>query len=95
MITEDIVRKQALEKKLLSVNKKALSVEEKRQISRWRAQELKDRIEDYLEAREKIPAGLERVQQVEGRKKRILSLLGATEEDWQNWHWQLANRITR
>ncbi|HHX51388.1 MAG TPA: glutamate 2,3-aminomutase [Clostridia bacterium] len=95
MITEDIIRRQALEKKLLSVSKGTLNVEEKRQISRWRAQELKEKIEDYLEAREKIPAGLERAQQVEVRKKRILSLLGGTEEDWQDWHWQLSNRITR
>ena len=66
----------------------------KRQISLERAQELKTRIDDYLEAKKTIPKGLEQTDIIESRKKRILKIFGANEENWNDWHWQLKNRIT-
>ncbi len=67
----------------------------KRQISLERAAELKTRIDDYLEARKHIPKGLENETEIEKRKARIMKILDATEENWNDWHWQLRNRITK
>ncbi len=67
--------------------------EEKREIARWRAQKLKARIEDYLEARDKIPTGFTQAEKIAKRKKNILDLLGGTERDWEDWKWQIKNRI--
>ncbi|SHH13585.1 glutamate 2,3-aminomutase [Tepidibacter thalassicus] len=66
----------------------------KKQISLQRAKELKSRIEDYIEARKHIPKGLEKKSELEERKKKILSILGGTEEDWKDYKWQLKNRVT-
>lgn len=74
--------------------KPQLSPEEKRQISLRRAEELKDRIQDYLEARKNIISGLEIESQLQERKQRILDILGGTQEDWNNWKWQMQKRIT-
>jgi len=74
--------------------KPELSKEEKRQIALKRASELKSRISDYLEAKKSIPCGLELTEAFQENKARILQLLGGKEEDWVNWKWQMANRIT-
>ncbi|CAH2212668.1 glutamate 2,3-aminomutase [Tepidibacter aestuarii] len=65
----------------------------KREISLKRAEELKGRIGDYLEAKKTIPKGLENQEELLERKNKILSALGGTEEDWNNYKWQLSNRI--
>ena len=64
-----------------------------REISLQRAQELKSRIEDYLEVRKTIPKGLEMQEELQQRKQTILNVLGGTEEDWRDYKWQLKNRI--
>ena len=61
----------------------------KREISLKRAEELKSRIEDYLEAKKTISKGLENQEALIERKNKILSVLGGTEEDWNNYKWQL------
>ncbi|AKL94261.1 L-lysine 2,3-aminomutase KamA [Clostridium aceticum] len=66
----------------------------KRQVSLQRAAELKSRIDDYLEERKNIPRGLEMAAVLEARKKKILQILGGTEEDWKDYRWQLKNRIS-
>ncbi len=66
----------------------------KRQISLKRAEELKTTIQDYLDVKDKIPKGLELDDQIKESKKRILSVLGGTEEDWNDYKWQLTNRIS-
>ncbi|WP_227763139.1 glutamate 2,3-aminomutase [Zhaonella formicivorans] len=86
--------KTVAEKKNLHFVKPELSQEEKRQIALRRAAELKSRISDYLQVKDKIVCGLEIERELEDRKKRILSILGGTEEDWGNWKWQMQNRIT-
>ncbi|KAB3535900.1 glutamate 2,3-aminomutase [Alkaliphilus pronyensis] len=67
-----------------------------REISIERAAQLKSRIQDYLDIKDKIPKGLSQQQQIkiDEQKRKILSLLNATEEDWKDWKWQLKNRIS-
>lgn len=67
---------------------------ESTRISLERASELKSRIEDYIEIRKQIPNGLELEEEIDKRKKHILSVLGGTEENWNDYKWQLSNRIT-
>lgn len=68
-------------------------LEIKRKNAELRAQELKARIQDYLEVRDTIPSGLCMTDAFAENKKGILKILGGTEEDWNNWKWQIANRI--
>lgn len=65
-----------------------------REISLNRAKELKERIIPYLNAREKIPVGIKEKDQIYARQVKIKEILGASDEDWNNWHWQIQNRIT-
>ncbi|WP_279230357.1 glutamate 2,3-aminomutase [Thermohalobacter berrensis] len=69
-------------------------ISERRRVSLERAKELKSRIEDYLEERKKIPRGLYMQDEFEKAKKKILDVLGGTEEDWNDYKWQLSNRIS-
>ncbi len=64
-----------------------------RELSLERAKILKGRIKDYLEARKNIKKGLEHTIEITERKHRILKELKATEDNWNDWHWQLKNRI--
>lgn len=69
--------------------------ENKRKISLERAEELKNRISDYLIAKEKIPKGISNIQEkkITAKKEKILSILNSTEDDWNDWKWQIKNRI--
>ena len=58
-----------------------------------RAGELKDSIRGYLKARENIETGFNLQEQHQKNKERIKNHFGATEEEWQDWHWQIQNRI--
>jgi lysine 2,3-aminomutase len=66
----------------------------KREISISRANELKKTIEDYLAVKDSIPKGLEQKDIISKRKENIMKVLGATEEQWNDFHWQLHNRIS-
>ncbi|HHX76857.1 MAG TPA: glutamate 2,3-aminomutase [Firmicutes bacterium] len=68
--------------------------EEKRQIALKRAAELKERIKEYLEVQDSIPTGFKLEAENKRRKQLIMDYFKATEEDWQDWHWQIRNRIT-
>jgi lysine 2,3-aminomutase len=65
-----------------------------RQISLDRADVLKTRIDPYLEANAKIPCGLKMTEQIKARQRNIKEILGANDEQWKDWHWQIRNRIT-
>lgn len=67
----------------------------KREIALRRAEELKNRIKNYNIAKDNIPRGMSpfRQEKILENKKKILSLLNATKEDWNNWKWQMKNRI--
>lgn len=67
---------------------------ENNRISLERASELKSRIEDYIKIKDKIPTGLKNKSEIESRKRKILDTLNANEEDWNDYKWQLSNRIT-
>ncbi len=64
------------------------------QISLNRAKELKGRIGEYLDARENIPTGFQLQEEFAARKIKIMEHFGATEANWQDWHWQIKNRIS-
>lgn len=68
----------------------------KRQTALERADELKNKVRDYIDVKDTIPRGMahsERVKAAE-KKKRILEILGGTEEDWQDYKWQLKHRVS-
>ena len=68
----------------------------RRQIALDRAKELKSRIQDYLDAKKNISKGMSLDQEKKSKKKKqkLLSILNATEDDWNNYKWQLSNRIS-
>ncbi|MFH0993322.1 MAG: glutamate 2,3-aminomutase [bacterium] len=68
--------------------------QDKRKTALLRAEVLKSRIEDYLKIRPQIPKGLERQARNDARKAEILAILGAEPAAWNDWRWQLKNRIT-
>ncbi|MDO9533818.1 MAG: glutamate 2,3-aminomutase [Bacillota bacterium] len=67
--------------------------DEGRKISLERAKELKDSISDYLEYRDTVATGFKEWEKIKARQENIKRILGASQEDWQNWKWQLRNRI--
>jgi lysine 2,3-aminomutase len=71
----------------------AMERSKKRKISLERAEELKEFVRDYIEARKEIPKGMELQEQFDETKKRILKMFNATEEDWNDWNWQNKHRI--
>jgi lysine 2,3-aminomutase len=60
-----------------------------------KAETLNAYAKEFLEARERIPTGFKLAEVIEGNKKRILEVLGATEENWRDWKWQLRHRISK
>ncbi len=68
-------------------------LERKRDISLKRAEELKGKNSDYLRIRNKISRGLYLEDSFKRIKGKILELFNATEEDWNDYKWQLKNRI--
>lgn len=68
----------------------------KKNISLKRADELKNRISDYLSIKDTIPRGMSPIQEekIEAKRSKILHVLNATMEDWNDWKWQLKNRIS-
>lgn len=66
----------------------------KKAISLKRAAELKKHTQDYLNRKSDILTGIEAQKEIQESKIRILQVLGATEEEWKDWHWQLRNRIS-
>ncbi len=65
-----------------------------REISLERAAVLKSRIEPYLKARENIITGIDQVEKIKKRQQEIMEFFGATQEKWDDWHWQIRNRIS-
>lgn len=59
-----------------------------------RAVELKQMILPYINDSEKVPTGFFLADTYKSRRTNILSYFDATMEDWENWHWQMAHRIT-
>ena len=55
---------------------------------------LKDNIEEYQKIKPYILTGHDRKEKIEVLKNEILSKLNATEKDWNNYKWQMKNRIS-
>ena len=66
---------------------------DKRAIAPKRAEELKGRIAPISPAREKVESGLELSAQFEQRQQELKEVFGATDEEWNDWHWQIANQF--
>ncbi|MGI6307152.1 MAG: glutamate 2,3-aminomutase [Dethiobacteria bacterium] len=64
-----------------------------RELAWQRSKELKERIMPYLKARKKILSGLNLEKEYAARKEKILNILDGTEKNWNDWHWQIRNRI--
>lgn len=59
-----------------------------------RADELKNSIADYLQIEGQIETGFKMVNRTKKNKEIILKFFGASEEDWDNWTWQMKHRIS-
>ncbi|MBO8158325.1 glutamate 2,3-aminomutase [Thermosyntropha sp.] len=79
--------------KIVNLNK--LEEDAKREIALKRAEELKQRINDYLEKEPYIETGFRVKERVEANKRKILEYFDATEDDWNNWVWQMKHRISK
>jgi len=71
-----------------------LSEEEKRRIAVERTKELKAKIQDFLDVKDKIHTGFNQKEKYAERKQKIMDFLEATEEDWNDWKWQIRNRFS-
>ena len=70
-------------------------MDNKREISLKRAEELGNCIKDYLDFKEKfLETKEERASMTSWHKNELMSYFNATEDDWNDWHWQLKNRIS-
>ncbi len=67
--------------------------EENRRIAQERAEKNTEMIADYLAVKDKIPTGFNQYEQILENKKRILKVLGGTEENWNDWHWHISHGI--
>ncbi len=72
---------------------RGLPKEDKRTIALKRAEELKDHISDYLENQKNIPNGFEIQEAYSLAKSKLMEYFQASEQQWNNWRWQMANRV--
>lgn len=68
--------------------------QDKRAISLKRAEELKNRIKDYTNKKSCIKTGFSNPETIEENKRRIMKVFNASDMEWDNWKWQMTNRIT-
>ena len=59
-----------------------------------RFEKLRNEIIDYENIKDSILTGIEDYEKIEYQKKKILKYLNATEEDYNDYHWQMKNRFT-
>lgn len=77
-----------VEKSLLHVT------DDQRQAALERCESYTAAIADYLDARARIPSGLNLGEQYALARRRVLDVLGGTEDDWQQWQWHVRHTIT-
>jgi lysine 2,3-aminomutase len=68
--------------------------DQKQRASMEKAETLNAYAQEFSDIRDQIPTGFKLAEVIEDNKQRILKVLGATEADWQDWRWQLRNRIS-
>ncbi len=59
-----------------------------------RAKELRNSITDYLQIEGQIETGFRQLDRSLRNKELILEYFAANEDDWNNWAWQMKNRIS-
>lgn len=59
-----------------------------------RMHRLHEDIADYTAIKDSIRTGLDDAERIRERRERIMAIVGANEKQWQDYRWQLANRIT-
>lgn len=71
-------------------------MDEKRKISLERAEELRDSIGNFLEFKQKFMEEMEQKRNIQRKdhKQAILDYFHADENDWNDWKWQIRNRIS-
>lgn len=71
-------------------------MDRKREISLQRAEALHQTIEEYLAFKDTFsgPAHPDIIERNRERKQQMISYFGATNEDWNDWVWQLRHRIS-
>ncbi|HOO28859.1 MAG TPA: KamA family radical SAM protein, partial [Lachnospiraceae bacterium] len=71
-------------------------MDEKRRISLVRAEELYGEVEDFLQFKEMFLRETEERRDIISKKHKeeLLSYFEAEENEWEDWHWQLKNRIS-
>ena len=67
--------------------------DDKRRVALQRCASYRKAIQDYLAAREGIPCGLDLGEVYAESRRRVLDVLGGTEDDWQDWNWHVRNTI--
>lgn len=70
-----------------------MKIDEKRKASLDRAGELKSRIKEYTEVKNNIPLGLDLTEELQERKQEIMNYFECSEEEWNDWRWQLRNSV--
>ncbi len=73
-----------------------IGMEEKRRISLERAEELYQEIEEFLQFKEMFLRETEEKRDLISKKHKeeLMNYFDAEESDWEDWHWQLKNRIS-
>lgn len=68
----------------------------RRKISLHRASELKTETEGFQDFKKGYPLATDPVieKKTQRQKNQILQFFNATEDDWNDWHWQVKNRIS-
>ena len=71
-------------------------MDEKRRISLERADELYEEIEDYLNFKDEFLRETAERRDVLSKKHKeeLMNYFEASEDDWNDWHWQLRHRIS-
>jgi glutamate 2,3-aminomutase len=83
------------ESKFVPVEKSPLHVtEDRRRVAIERCESYTAAIADYLEAKKRIPAGLDLADPLEAGRRRVCEVLGGSDEDWQDWRWHTRHTIT-
>ena len=67
---------------------------ERRSAAIKRSEELKKRINDYIEEGPKISTGYNFQEQFKQNKEKLMQYYSCTDEEWDDWKWQLRNRLT-
>ena len=70
------------------------SIEESLKEHGERFDDLKDTIEEYQRIKPRILTGYDRKEETDLLKADIMNRLNADENDWNNYKWQMANRIS-